>query len=74
MTRALPLMPLIGLVATIAGLFVLLKPGALRTRLGLDKNGAESEASAYALRIVGAMLFALGLFLGGFTLALTFNS
>ncbi|MBC2776455.1 hypothetical protein [Parasphingopyxis marina] len=66
MTRAAAIMPLIGAVAAIAGLAVLLKPGALRARLGLS----DSEASAYALRIVGAMLFALGLFLGGFTLAL----
>lgn len=74
MTRAgiatMPLMPLIGLAAALAGLFVLLKPAALRRRLGLP----DGDAAAYALRIVGAMLFALGLFLGGFALALTLSS
>jgi hypothetical protein len=74
MTRAgiasVPLMPMLGVIAAFAGLFVLLRPAALRTRLGI----ADSEPATYALRIIGAMLFALGLFLGGFSLALTLNS
>ncbi len=70
MTRAASLMPAIGVVAALAGLFVLFRPAALRDRLGI----AESEAATYALRIMGAMLFALGLFLGGFALALALSS
>ncbi len=45
-----------------AGLTTLVRPGWTRRALRLP----EAEATIYALRIAGMMLFALGLFLGGF--------
>jgi hypothetical protein len=56
-----------GLAAAIAaaGLTLLVKPGAARALLRLPAG----EASAYGLRIGGAMLLAAALFLGGFATA-----
>lgn len=67
MTRSLALMAGIAGAAGAAGLTTLVKPAATRAWLGLP----EGEASSYALRIAGMMLFALGLFLGGFAAAFT---
>jgi uncharacterized protein YjeT (DUF2065 family) len=44
------------------GLTTLLRPSLTRAALRLP----EAEATAYALRIAGMMLLALGLFLSGF--------
>ncbi|MDV3458296.1 hypothetical protein RZN05_14965 [Sphingomonas sp. HF-S4] len=44
------------------GLTTLLRPSLTRTALRLP----DTLATGYALRISGMMLFALGLFLGGF--------
>lgn len=66
MTR-LPLMALVGAAAAAGGLAVLVRPAGPRRLLGV----ADTPAAAYALRIAGAMAFALGLFLGGFALALS---
>jgi len=49
-------------VAGVTGLALLLRPAAARRLLGL----ADSEPATYGLRIAGAMLTALGIFLGGF--------
>lgn len=56
-----------GLAAAIAaaGLTALVKPAAVRALLRLP----DSEASGYALRIVGAMILAAALFLAGFATA-----
>lgn len=64
MTRTLALD---GLAAAIAatGLTLLVKPAAARALLRLP----DSEATAYGLRIAGAMIFASALFLGGFATA-----
>ena len=61
MTRSLALMAGIAGTAGLAGLTLLVSPAALRRRLG-----ADNAQGTYALRIAGMMLFALGLFLGGF--------
>ena len=47
------------------GLFVLLRPGAARSLLGMRAG----DAATYSLRIAGMMLAALGLILGGFAIA-----
>ena len=70
MTRILPLMPIIGAAAALTGLAILARP-AIAARL---LRAGDGDAATYALRIVGAMLFALGLFLGGFALALHLTS
>ena len=67
MTRSLALMAGIAGAAGAAGLTTLVKPAAVRAWLGLP----QAEATAYALRIAGMMLLALGLFLGGFAAAFT---
>lgn len=67
MTRSLALMAGIAGVAGSAGLATLVQPALARRALGLP----EGEATRYALRIAGMMLFALGLFLGGFAAAFT---
>jgi uncharacterized protein YjeT (DUF2065 family) len=53
--------------ASAAGLTTLVKPEAARALLRLP----QAEATDYALRIAGMMLFALGLFLGGFAAVFT---
>ncbi len=67
MTRSLALMAGIAGAAGAAGFTTLVKPALARRALGLP----HAEASVYALRIAGMMLFALGLFLGGFALVFT---
>ncbi|RYY22716.1 MAG: hypothetical protein EOP62_22440 [Sphingomonadales bacterium] len=62
MTRSIALMAGVAGVAGIAGLTTLFRPALARRALRLP----AAEATTYALRIAGMMLFALGLFLGGF--------
>lgn len=62
MTRALVLQAGIGAVSGVAGLALLLRPQAAGRLLGVPGG----EPAAYALRIAGMMLVALGLFLTGF--------
>jgi uncharacterized protein YjeT (DUF2065 family) len=62
MTRALVLQAGIGAVSGVAGLGLLLAPGAAGRVLRM----AEGEPASYILRIAGMMLVALGLFLAGF--------
>jgi hypothetical protein len=64
MTRTLALNGFAAAIAA-AGLTLLVKPAAVRAVLRLQDN----EASAYALRIGGAMILAVALFLGGFATA-----
>ena len=67
MTRSLALMAgLAGATGTL-GLATLLRPSLARAALRLP----DAEATGYALRIAGMMLFALGLFLGGFAAVAT---
>ncbi|RED16913.1 hypothetical protein [Parasphingopyxis lamellibrachiae] len=70
MTRSLALMTAISGTLTVSGLALLVRPAAVRNLLSIS----ESEGAAYALRIIGAMLFAAGLFVGGFAATLSFNS
>ncbi|MBB5711552.1 hypothetical protein [Sphingomonas xinjiangensis] len=67
MTRSLILMAGIGGAAGATGLATMVKPALAREALRL----ADTEAAAYALRIGGMMLLALGLFLGGFAAVAT---
>ena len=62
MTRQLALMAGVATAAGAAGLTTLVKPALARRALRLP----DAQATSYALRIAGMMLFALGLFLGGF--------
>lgn len=62
MTRSLALMAGVAGAAGALGLTTLLRPSLARRALRLP----DAEATDYALRIAGMMLFALGLFLGGF--------
>lgn len=62
MTRELAIMAGIAGVAGVLGLITLVRPGIVRGWLGMP----EGEPALYALRIAGMMLFAFGLFLGGF--------
>jgi uncharacterized protein YjeT (DUF2065 family) len=62
MTRSLALMAGLAGAAGAAGLTTLVRPSLARRALRLP----DVEATGYALRIAGMMLFALGLFLGGF--------
>lgn len=64
MTRTLALNGLAAAIAA-AGLTALVKPAAARALLRLP----DSEPTAYALRIAGAMIFASALFLAGFATA-----
>ncbi len=66
MMRGFATMGGIGLIAGVAGLTTLLRPSLLRRAFNIP----ESEAATYGLRILGMMLTALGLFLGGFSIAL----
>lgn len=67
MTRSIALMAGLAAAAGTAGLTALVRPGRVCRALGLPR----AEATAYALRIAGMMLLALGLFLGGFAAAFT---
>ncbi len=62
MTRSLALMAGLAGAVGAAGLTTLVRPSLARRALRLP----DAEATGYALRIAGMMLFALGLFLGGF--------
>jgi hypothetical protein len=61
-TRSLALMAGLAGATGALGLTTLLRPSLARQALCLP----DAEATGYALRIAGMMLFALGLFLGGF--------
>lgn len=65
MSRPLALMAGIAALSGTAGLAALLHPRAIGGALRLP----QAEPTLYALRIAGMMLFALGLFLGGFATA-----
>lgn len=65
MTRALTLQGGIGLLFAVTGLALLLRPDVARALF----RARESGNATYALRIVGAMCFAAGLFLAGFATA-----
>lgn len=67
MTRSLALMAGVAGAAGLAGLATLVRPSLARAALRLP----DAEATGYALRIAGMMLFALGLFLGGFAMVFT---
>lgn len=67
MTRSMAIMISIAAVSGSIGLTTLVRPAAARYVLGI----ADSEQATYALRIGGMMLFALGLFLGGFATIFT---
>ncbi|MDP5279764.1 hypothetical protein Q9Q95_12595 [Sphingomonas sp. DG1-23] len=62
MTRSLALMAGLAGAAGALGLATLVRPSLTRAALRLP----DAPATGYALRIAGMMLFALGLFLGGF--------
>lgn len=62
MTPALAIMAGVAAAAGSAGLTILVRPALARRVLRLP----DAEATTYALRIGGMMLFALGLFLGWF--------
>ena len=62
MTKSLALMAGVAAAAGAAGLTTLARPAWARRVLGVP----EGAPATYALRIGGMMLFALGLFLGGF--------
>ena len=62
MTRGLLVMGGVAAVSGASGLTLLLRPAVGRRLLGI----ADTPHAAYALRIVGMMMTALGLFLGGF--------
>jgi hypothetical protein len=65
MSRSLILIDGLAAIAAAAGLTLLARPAAVRALLGI----ADSEQAGYALRIIGAMLFAAALFAGGFATA-----
>lgn len=65
MTRGLILTNAIALAIGAAGLMLLARPAAARRLLGI----ADGDAAAYALRIIGAMILAVALFLAGFSTA-----
>ena len=67
MTRSLALMAGLAGATGALGLTALVRPGLARRALRLP----DAEATDYALRIAGMMLFALGLFLGGFATVAT---
>jgi len=67
MTRALAIMAGLAGASGLMGLAMLVRPALARRALGLP----DAEATAYGLRIAGMMLFALGLFLGGFATVAT---
>lgn len=65
MTRSIALIDGIAALVAAAGLTLLARPAAVRALLGLSNTGQ----ARYALRILGAMLFAAALFAGGFATA-----
>lgn len=65
MTTGLLLQGLVGLLLGAIGLVLLVRPDAVRAVAGVQPG----EANRYVLRIIGAMSFAAGLFLGGFAAA-----
>lgn len=65
MTTGLLIQGLVGLLLGAIGLALLLRPDVVRALAGVTPG----EANRYVLRIVGAMSFAAGLFLGGFAAA-----
>ena len=67
MTRQFALMAGAAGASGLIGLATLVRPARARRAIGLP----EAEATTYALRIVGMMLTALGLFLGGFAAVAT---
>ncbi|MDT8760298.1 hypothetical protein MZO42_16475 [Sphingomonas psychrotolerans] len=67
MTRSLALMAGLAGASGAVGLTTLVRPSLTRAALRLP----DTEATGYALRIAGMMLFALGLFLGGFAAVAT---
>ena len=67
MTRQLALMAGLAGAAGAVGLTTLVGPTLARRALRLP----DAEATGYALRIAGMMLFALGLVLGGFAAVAT---
>ena len=67
MTRSLAIMTAAGGASTVSGLALLARPAAIRGLLSVR----ESDGATYATRIIRAMLFAAGLFLAGFALALS---
>lgn len=69
MTRSLAIMTAAGSASALTGLALLVRPAAVRHLLSIE----ESEGATYAARIIGAMLFAAGLFIGGFAAALSFT-
>ncbi|MFZ5746418.1 MAG: hypothetical protein ACOY45_02040 [Pseudomonadota bacterium] len=62
MTRGLILADGVALLLSGTGLTLLVRPAFGRRALGV----ADGEAATYGLRILGAMLFAAGLFCAGF--------
>ena len=70
MTRALAVMTVAGGASVLAGLALLVRPAAVRHLLSIR----ESEGAVYALRMIGAMIFAAGLFTGGFAVTLSLNT
>lgn len=70
MTRSLAIMTATGGASAVTGLALLVRPAAIRHMLSVS----ESEAATYATRIIGAMLFAAGLFVGGFAATLIITS
>ena len=70
MPKGMAVMFAIAAVSELAGLTALLRPSMVRGLLGWS-NG---EGTTYGLRIVGMMLTALGLFLGGFATVFTLAS
>ena len=69
MTRAMLVMSGLGAASGATGLTTLVRPSLARRTLRLPR----AEATSYALRIAGMMLFALGLFLTGFAAAFTLS-
>ena len=65
MTRALTIQSGVALCALLAGGTLLARPDSVRRAMG----ATDPERTTYALRIIGMMLTALGLLLGGFALA-----
>jgi len=70
MTRSLTIMAATGDASALAGLALLVRPASACRILSIR----ESENAAYATCIIGAMLFAAGMFLGGFAATPGFTS
>ncbi|MEI9926506.1 MAG: hypothetical protein WDN44_00730 [Sphingomonas sp.] len=70
MTRGLILADGLAALVGASGLALLVRPAAARRLLRIE----ASEQAGYALRILGAMLFAAALFLAGFATAFSLAS